>query len=160
MNDSEFNDLTDAVLRQIEAGLEASGADLDFETPTGGVLEIEFADRSKIIRTGMRRPEKSGSLPARAVFIIAGMVRSGGIVAMAASCWRCCQNWSVCKPARPLICAAPAELRHGVNLPAWQFHPVAAPVEPLLEHSRRKTALWPAPCRARGRRVRPVLRAA
>lgn len=49
MNDSEFNDLTDAVLRQIEAGLEASGADLDFETPTGGVLEIEFADRNKII---------------------------------------------------------------------------------------------------------------
>lgn len=49
MNDSEFDALADAVLRQIEAGLEASGADLDFETPSGGVLEIEFADRSKII---------------------------------------------------------------------------------------------------------------
>ena len=49
MNDSEFNDLTDAVLGQIEAGLEASGADLDFEMPSGGVLEIEFSDRSKII---------------------------------------------------------------------------------------------------------------
>lgn len=49
MNDSEFNALADAVLKKIEAGLEASGADLDFEMPSGGVLEIEFADRSKII---------------------------------------------------------------------------------------------------------------
>jgi CyaY protein len=49
MNDSEFNALAEAVLKQIEAGLEASGADLDFEMPSGGVLEIEFADRSKII---------------------------------------------------------------------------------------------------------------
>lgn len=49
MNDSEFNALADAVLKKIEAGLEASGVDLDFEMPSGGVLEIEFADRSKII---------------------------------------------------------------------------------------------------------------
>lgn len=49
MNESEFNTLTDAVLKHIEAGLEASGADLDFEMASGGVLEIEFADRSKII---------------------------------------------------------------------------------------------------------------
>ena len=49
MNDSEFNALTDVVLKKIEVGLEASGADLDFETPSGGVLEIEFSDRSKII---------------------------------------------------------------------------------------------------------------
>jgi CyaY protein len=49
MNDSEFAALTDAVLKKIEAGLEASDADLDFEMPSAGVLEIEFADRSKII---------------------------------------------------------------------------------------------------------------
>ena len=49
MNDSEFNALADEVLQRIEAGLEASGADLDFEMASAGVLEIEFADDSKII---------------------------------------------------------------------------------------------------------------
>lgn len=49
MNDSEFNALADALLARIEAGLEASGADLDFEMASAGVLEIEFADGSKII---------------------------------------------------------------------------------------------------------------
>lgn len=49
MDDREFNTLADATLARIEAGLEASGADLDFELQAGGVLEIEFADGSKII---------------------------------------------------------------------------------------------------------------
>ena len=49
MNDSEFNTLADTALKQIETGLEASGADLDFAMVSAGVLEIEFADRSKII---------------------------------------------------------------------------------------------------------------
>ena len=49
MNDSEFNALAEAALKQIEAGLEASDADLDFAMASAGVLEIEFADRSKII---------------------------------------------------------------------------------------------------------------
>ncbi|WP_313953468.1 iron donor protein CyaY [Accumulibacter sp.] len=49
MNDSEFNALADAALQQIEAGLERSGADLDFEMVAGSVLEIEFADGGKII---------------------------------------------------------------------------------------------------------------
>lgn len=49
MTDSEFNALADAALAQIEAGLEASDADLDFEMASAGVLEVEFADGSKII---------------------------------------------------------------------------------------------------------------
>ena len=49
MNESEFNRLADAVLARIEAGLEASDADLDFAMVSFGVLEIEFADGSKII---------------------------------------------------------------------------------------------------------------
>lgn len=49
MDDKEFNRLADATLASIEAALEASGADLDFELLHGGVLEIEFADGSKII---------------------------------------------------------------------------------------------------------------
>ena len=49
MDDKDFNRLADATLAGIEAALEASGADLDFELGAGGVLEIEFADDSKII---------------------------------------------------------------------------------------------------------------
>ena len=49
MDDKEFNRLAEATLARIEAALEASGADLDFQLQHGGVLEIEFADGSKII---------------------------------------------------------------------------------------------------------------
>ena len=49
MNDNEFNELADATLTQIETALERSGADLDFAMVSDSVLEIEFADGSKII---------------------------------------------------------------------------------------------------------------
>lgn len=49
MDDSEFNVLAGQALARIEAALEGSDADIDFELAAGGVLEIEFADRSKII---------------------------------------------------------------------------------------------------------------
>ena len=49
MNDSEFNTFADAALAHIENRLDESGADLDFAMVSAGVLEIEFADRSKII---------------------------------------------------------------------------------------------------------------
>ncbi|HSG21476.1 MAG TPA: iron donor protein CyaY [Azonexus sp.] len=57
MDDKEFNSLADATLMQIEHALEASEADIDFELAAGGVLEIEFADGSKIIvnRHGVAR---------------------------------------------------------------------------------------------------------
>ena len=49
MDDKDFNQLADSALARIETALEASDADLDFELAAGGVLEIEFADGSKII---------------------------------------------------------------------------------------------------------------
>jgi CyaY protein len=49
MDEKEFNRLAAEMMARIEAGLEASGADLDFELAAGGVLEIELADGSKII---------------------------------------------------------------------------------------------------------------
>lgn len=49
MDEREFNGHADAMLAQLEAALEKSGADLDFEMKPGGVLELEFADGSKII---------------------------------------------------------------------------------------------------------------
>ncbi len=57
MDDKEFNALADAALARIDAALERCDADLDFELAAGGVLEIEFADGSKIIinRHGIAR---------------------------------------------------------------------------------------------------------
>jgi iron-sulfur cluster assembly protein CyaY len=49
MNETEFDALAGQALARVEAALEASGVDADFELKEGGVLEIEFADRSKII---------------------------------------------------------------------------------------------------------------
>lgn len=49
MNESEFAALAGTAMADIERRLEASGADIDFELAAGGVLEIEFADGSKII---------------------------------------------------------------------------------------------------------------
>ena len=48
MNESEFNALVDATFLQIEQALEASNLDLEFET-TNGILEIDFANGSKVI---------------------------------------------------------------------------------------------------------------
>lgn len=49
MTESEFNDLADAALARIEAGLEAASADIDFELAAGGVLEIDCGAGGKII---------------------------------------------------------------------------------------------------------------
>jgi CyaY protein len=49
MNESEFEALAGGALRRIEAAIEASGIDADFELKEGGILEIEFEDGSKII---------------------------------------------------------------------------------------------------------------
>lgn len=48
MTPTEFNQLVETTLAQIEQAIEASGADVDFET-TAGILELEFANGSKII---------------------------------------------------------------------------------------------------------------
>lgn len=57
MDDKDFEAAASAMLARIEQGLEASSADLDFELAPGGILEIEFADGSKIIinRHGVNR---------------------------------------------------------------------------------------------------------
>ena len=49
LSDTDFERLATQALQRIEAALEASGIDVDFELKEGGVLEIEFADGSKII---------------------------------------------------------------------------------------------------------------
>lgn len=49
MDENDFNDLADATIERIAAAVEASGADCDWELKEGGVLELEFADGSRII---------------------------------------------------------------------------------------------------------------
>jgi CyaY protein len=57
MNETEFQALSGQALQRIERALEASGIDADCELKEGGVLEVEFADGSKIIinRHGVAR---------------------------------------------------------------------------------------------------------
>lgn len=54
-SEAEFNQAANATLAHIEQALE--GADLDFETPADGIIEVEFDDGSKIIinRHGVAR---------------------------------------------------------------------------------------------------------
>ena len=49
MNPSEFETLADAMLERIARTVEQSGAECDCETKASGVLEIEFADGSRIV---------------------------------------------------------------------------------------------------------------
>ena len=49
MNETEFESLAGRALARIEAAIEESGLDADVELKEGGVLEIEFADGSKIV---------------------------------------------------------------------------------------------------------------
>jgi CyaY protein len=47
MDDKEFASLAQDALTRIQSGLE--NADMDFETPADGILEIEFEGGSKIV---------------------------------------------------------------------------------------------------------------
>ncbi|HMG60571.1 MAG TPA: iron donor protein CyaY [Burkholderiales bacterium] len=49
MTPSEFDSLADAMLERIARAVEESGADCDCEPKGSGVLEIEFADGSRIV---------------------------------------------------------------------------------------------------------------
>jgi CyaY protein len=49
MDETEFEALAERALARLEAALEASGVDADVERKDGGMLEIEFADGSKMI---------------------------------------------------------------------------------------------------------------
>ncbi len=49
MEETEFAALAEQTLARIEASLEESGVDADVELKPGGVIEIEYADGSKMI---------------------------------------------------------------------------------------------------------------
>ena len=49
MTPSEFDSLADAMLESIARAVEESGADCDCEPKGSGVLELEFADGTRIV---------------------------------------------------------------------------------------------------------------
>jgi CyaY protein len=49
MTPSEFESLADAMLEKIALAVEESGADCDCEPKASGVLELEFADGTRIV---------------------------------------------------------------------------------------------------------------
>jgi CyaY protein len=49
MDETEFAAAAERTLERIEASLEESGVDADVEMKPGGVMEIEYADGSKMI---------------------------------------------------------------------------------------------------------------
>jgi len=49
MTDAEFESLADSTLAAIEKALDRAELDLDVQTKGSGVLEIEFADGSKVV---------------------------------------------------------------------------------------------------------------
>jgi len=49
MTPSEFDSLADAMLERIARAVEESGGDCDCEPKGSGVLELEFADGSRIV---------------------------------------------------------------------------------------------------------------
>src|SRR5437764_11236447 len=49
MDEREFAERAERALERIEAALEACGVDADVELKQGGVLEIEYADGSRMV---------------------------------------------------------------------------------------------------------------
>lgn len=49
MDEAQFAERAEAALARIEAALEESGVDADVERKEGGVLEIEYADGSRMV---------------------------------------------------------------------------------------------------------------
>lgn len=49
MEETEFNTLAETTLARIEQALDACAADIDYELQSGGVLELEFGNGSRII---------------------------------------------------------------------------------------------------------------
>lgn len=49
MTETEYTQLTDALMKRLEHGLDAFDDEIDYELAAGGVLELEFEDGSKMV---------------------------------------------------------------------------------------------------------------
>ena len=79
MNESDFDQLAEDTMMAIEEAIDASGADIDYDS-AGGILTLEFADGSQII--------VNKQTPLSQIWVAA---RSGGFhfdYDDSADCWR------------------------------------------------------------------------
>ncbi len=49
MTESEYTRLSEAVFRRLGTALDAYADEIEYETPGDGIIELEFADASKIV---------------------------------------------------------------------------------------------------------------
>src|SRR5258708_3023292 len=68
MDEAEFAAAAERVLERIEASLEESGVDADVELKPGGVIEIEYADGSRMVINPHAAPREICVAPRYAAF--------------------------------------------------------------------------------------------
>ena len=58
MDETEFAAVAERTLERVERALEESGVDVDTQLKEGGVLELEFADGSRMVINRQARPRE------------------------------------------------------------------------------------------------------
>ena len=76
-----------AIETALEAALQAHGVDFDFEIKPGGVLELEFADGSKIIVNRHAAAREIWLAAKSGGFIFGGMASLAWNARTARNCW-------------------------------------------------------------------------
>ena len=98
MNETEFRVLADAAFDRLETALDACDAEIDWTQVGAGVVELEFANGSKIV---VNRHAAAREIWVAAVgFIFAGMASAGAIRAMVASSSKPFLRWLPYRPSK------------------------------------------------------------
>jgi len=105
MNETDFEALAGAALSKIEQALEASGVDADFELKAGGVLEIEFADGSKMVVNRHAAAREIWVAARAGGFHFRWMAAPGATRATARNCSPRCRKIVSTQAARRCCCA-------------------------------------------------------
>ena len=103
MDDKDFNRLADEMLGRIEAALEASDADLDFELALVACWKSSLSTIARSSSIDMLSPRKSGLRPGQVASISAGMVPPGATREITPNCLPSCRRSPASRPANPLI---------------------------------------------------------
>ena len=93
MTDAEFDALADGTLAALERALDAAALDADVLTKGDGLLELEFADGSKMVINRHTAAREIWVAAKAGAFTSAILRRAGAIRVTAASCSRHCRGW-------------------------------------------------------------------
>ena len=93
MTPSEFDSLADAMLERIARAVEESGADCDCEPKGSGVLELEFADGSRIVVNRHSAARQIWVAARSGGYHFRWDGRTGSTPVRVASCWQHCLSW-------------------------------------------------------------------